>query len=142
MKKAELVEVRMIHVNQLAVKQDDFLEYLYKQRPIWRKKEMMDKFTIRIKDIINECMDDRADYMDGGNNGGVSYLTLTTKGKEYYSFSHLIRVFFSNSYIKAIILTILTLIVTNYITENVINKVSTAVITNQQVATSTTKLAK
>ncbi len=76
MQKAGLLEVQMIHVKKLAVKQTDFLEYLYGRRPIWRKKETRDLFATRIKNIINECTDDRTDYMDMGSDPEKKILIL------------------------------------------------------------------
>lgn len=123
MKTAELQEAQMIHVNQLAVKQSDFLDYLYRG-----KAEPRDSFDKHMRNAINECIDDRADYIDSSEGGGNNpYIALTTKGKEEYSVSHLIfRVLLGNSYVKATIIAIMTIFVTSYITNNVINKVSTA----------------
>lgn len=117
LKTTTLYDVHMIHVNRLAVKQSDFLDYLYRNR-----KESRDIFDKRVKDLIRECVDNRADYIDSDNTSDNSFITLTTKGGEQYSISYLFYLFFNNAYTKTILIGIIMIFVTSYITNNIIDK--------------------
>jgi hypothetical protein len=85
------------------------------------KKDYLDWYMPKIEDVLKDCLEEKDLRKDGG------YLQLTAKGKSMIKWYYYPGIFFNNPYTKAIIIGIIMIFVTNYITQNIINKVSSAV---------------
>lgn len=90
----------------------------------------LQKFNPTIKDIIKRCEENG--YIE--SLGREANLTITDKGRDFISHIYYPKEFLSNSYVKAIIIGIIGVFTTWYITENIINKISNFLktIDNQQ----------
>lgn len=61
-----------------------------------------DDLYTKIRNVINECEDKDVNWIvrEKDKHSISDYLNLTTRGREVYTYSHLLGLLFGNSYIK------------------------------------------
>lgn len=82
------------------------------------RPEYFRTFNAKFSSILNECIHDG--YIRPENISCEERLVVTGKGEKLISFFYYLRAFFENAYIKAIIIAVITLFVTWYITNNIL----------------------
>ena len=92
-----------------------FLRWLYDSKNY-------DDLYQQIRNVVHECED--KEWIKKHIDGGTTFINLDTTGRERYPVTSLIGLVFGNSYIKTIILGIIMIFLTNYITNNIINSVN------------------
>jgi hypothetical protein len=112
-------------------------EFAYNNKLIYWLKEIHNKyrpkymktFNYKMEDILKRSVEENyIDKISFTSGRGKERLIVTEKGRKFISHLYLPKLFFGNAYIKAVIISIIGVFTTWYITENIINKISNSII--------------
>ena len=85
----------------------------------------LETFDCKLGDIIEECEEEGYIRKTGTNSD--ERLIVRSKGKEFVKLYYFPKLFLSNAYVKAVLISIIVLFATNYITQNILEKVNATI---------------